>query len=954
MRTRRSCPLLLCLLLASLLVGCERETHRPAVAAGPEPAENPVTDTPAAALEAAPQSVPTVEPAVADVLSQLDIPYTMAVLPNGLTVVVHEDHKAPLVAVNVWYHVGSKNEHPGITGFAHLFEHLMFNGTEHYDDDYFRPFEEVGATDMNGTTSQDRTNYFQTVPETALDLALWMESDRMGHLLGAIDQGKLDEQRDVVKNEKRQREGVPYGKVWELIVEHTYPEGHPYSWTTIGSMEDLDEADLDDVRRWFETYYGAANAVLVIAGDVDTEQALEKARRYFGEIDAGPPVTHPQRNPAPMLGDRRARHEDRVAQARLYQIWNLPAWGERETLYLQLAAEVLGGGKTSRLYRRLVEEEGLATDISASVSTGELGSQLFIVASARPEVSLGQIEPVIEEELEALLAHGPTTDELDRVKTSMRADLVRGLQKVGGFSGKAQILARSTVYAGSPDAWRRNLATALQADSTQVREAAQAWLQRGRFTLEVVPFPSYQTASSEIDRSALPAVGAPPALEFPPLTRTTLANGLEVVLAERRGAPLVEFRLLTEAGYAADKPGTAGIASLAMEMLEEGTESRNSQQIAREQEELGAEIGVGSGLDKSTVALSALTDQLEPSLALYADIIRNPAFPERELARLRQQRLAEIAQEKTEPTAIAMRVLPPLLYGEGHAYAQPLTGTGYEAVVREVDREQLAQFYRRWVRPDTAQLVVVGDISMDRLEPLLAESLGDWQAPAETAPAKQLAEPPAAERPRVYLIDRPGYEQSLIFAGLLTPPTGGSEDIPLKTANMLFGGMFSSRVNMNLREDKGWTYGARSMLPDALGQRPWMLYAPVQRDKTAESIREMLAEIAALRGDRPITAEELAKAQKNMTLKLPGSNETMSQLAGSIGKIVTYELPDTHYENFVEEVRGLAPAAVQQSAEARIDASRLVWVIVGDLGVVREEVESLDLGPIEVIPAQQG
>jgi zinc protease len=299
----------------------------------------------------------------------IDMPFQRSVLPNGLTLIVHEDRKAPIVAVNVWYHVGSKNEKPGRTGFAHLFEHLMFNGTENYDKDFFGPLEQAGATDMNGTTNEDRTNYFQNVPTNALDLALWMESDRMGHLTGAISQPKLDEQRGVVQNEKRQGENEPYGKVWDFLTPKLYPANHPYSWSVIGSMEDLDAAKLDDVKDWFQNYYGAANAVVVVAGDIDAATARQKVEKYFGDIPAGPPVARQQAWVAKRTGSQRGIMQDRVPQARIYKVWNVPGWGTRDGDYLNLVSDILSTGKTSRLYKRLVYDEQVATSRHRWTST---------------------------------------------------------------------------------------------------------------------------------------------------------------------------------------------------------------------------------------------------------------------------------------------------------------------------------------------------------------------------------------------------------------------------------------------------------------------------------------------------------------------------------------------------------------------------------------------------------
>ena len=433
----------------------------------------------------------------------IDIPYTKYMLDNGLRLIVHEDHKAPIVAVNVWYDVGAADEEPGKTGFAHLFEHLMFNGSEHYNDDYFKPFDRVGATGMNGTTNQDRTNYFQVVPTTALDMALWMESDRMGHMLGAVDQARLDEQRGVVQNEKRQGENQPYGKVFLTLYENTYPTGHPYDHSTIGSMDDLNAASLDDVRAWFETWYGAANAVLVVAGDVDPEDVRARVERYFGHIPSGPPLIKPDVDLARRTGESRIVLQDRVPQARVYKAWNVAALGDPALDHLTLAGNVLTTGRSSRLYRRLVYDDQIATDVSAFTLSRQFGSLFILQATAQPGQDLAAVEAVLDEELRAVSStSGPTAAELARAQTRQRASFVRGVERIGGFGGKSDVLAASEVYRGSPDGYLRTQETIMGATPADVQGSGNVeWLSRGALTVEVQPFPAY--AASESDRRPL-------------------------------------------------------------------------------------------------------------------------------------------------------------------------------------------------------------------------------------------------------------------------------------------------------------------------------------------------------------------------------------------------------------------------------------------------------------------
>ena len=878
-----------------------------------------------------------------------DIAYEKFVLDNGLTLIVHEDHKAPIVAVNVWYHVGSKNEPDGRSGFAHLFEHLMFNGSENFNDDYFQALERVGATDLNGTTNEDRTNYFQNVPTSALDVALWMESDRMGHLLGAIDQEKLDEQRGVVQNEKRQGENQPYGQVWNLITEATYPDDHPYGHTVIGSMEDLNAAELEDVKEWFRTYYGPSNATIVIAGDIDAETAKAKVEKYFGDIPPGPPVKKYEAWVAKRTGEQRAVLEDRVPQARIYKVWNVPeAFSEDGTL-LDLAKTILTDGKTSRLYKRLVYEDQTATDVVAYLDAREIGSQLLIWATAQPGADLAEVEAALDEEMARFLEEGPTEEEMERAKTQERASFVRGTERIGGFGGKSDILAYSEVYGGSPDAYKEAMRTMMEATASDVQEAAQEWLSDGVFAVEVHPFPDYQATETDVDRTAgLPETEAPPKAEFPDLQRATLDNGMEVVLAERHDAPLVNFTLLVDAGYAADqqtsKPGTA---SLAMNMLDEGTEDLTALEISDREAMLGADINAGSQLDVSTVSLSALKENLDASLDLYADVILQPSFPQEELDRLKQQQIAGIQREKVTPVQMALRVFPKLLYGEDHAYGMPFTGSGTEASVQSLTRDDLTGFHETWFKPNNATMVVVGDITMDELKPLLENRFSSWKK--GNVPEKNIAEVDQPSESAVYLIDRPGSQQSIIFAGHLAPPTSNPNEIAIETMNTILGGSFTSRINMNLREEKGWSYGAFSFLPGARGQRPFLVYAPVQSDKTSESMDEMAKELEGILRDEPVTEEEVQRAQKNQTLALSGQWETISAVGSSIAQIVQYGLPDDYYDTYADAVNKLNVENVSATASEIVQPDNLVWIVVGDRSEIESKVRDLGLGEIRVL-----
>ncbi len=881
--------------------------------------------------------------------ADIDIPYQKFVLDNGLTLIVHEDRKAPVVAVNVWYHVGSKNEKEGKTGFAHLFEHLMFNGTENYNDDWFKPFDRVGATGMNGTTNFDRTNYFQVVPRNALDFALWMESDRMGHLLGAVDQERLDEQRGVVQNEKRQGENQPYGKVFITAFKNIFPKGHPYSWSVIGYMEDLEAASLDDVHEWFNQYYGAANAVLVIAGDVDAEDVKTRVEHYFGHIDAGPPLIRQDTWIPDLVGTHRQTMQDRVPQARVYKIWMMPEIGNVEAEHLDLVAGILSEGKSSRLYKRLVFDDRIASDVAAFAFPLEIAGLFGVIATAMPGQDLAEVEAAIDEEVNRFLAEGPTRDELTRITTARKAAFVRGAERVGGFGGKSDILAQNEVYLNDPGAYRDTLEVWETARADELTAAANKWMARGQYVLEVHPFDEYSTAESSVDRSKFPDVGAPPEVGFDDFERTELSNGLEVILANRSAIPVVNMNLLVHAGYAADQFGLPGTATLAMNMLDEGTKKRDSLEISDELAMLGATLSTGSNLDMSTVSMSALKENLEASLDLYADVIRNPVFPESSFVRLRDLQLATIQQEKVRPIGMALRVFPKLLYGDDHAYGLPLTGSGTEESVRSLDTDALKRFHDDWFKPNNATLIVVGDVTMDELQPLLEKQFRGWNT--GEVPRKNIADVAHRDESTIYLVDRPGSEQSIIFAGHVAPPKNNDHEIAIEAMNEVLGGSFASRVNMNLREDKHWSYGARSLLLDAQGQRPFLVYAPVQTDKTSESMAEIYREVSQIRGDRPPTENEVARAKDKNTLTLAGRWETAGAVSGSLAEMVRFGLPDNYWDEYPDMVRSLSDEQISSAAGNVLQPDNMVWVVVGDRAAIEGKVEELGYGNIVLMDA---
>lgn len=880
------------------------------------------------------------------------IEHSKFVLDNGLTLIVHEDRKAPIVAVNVWYHVGSKDEQPGRTGFAHLFEHLMFNGSENYNDDWFAPFSRVGASGMNGTTNQDRTNYFQVVPKNALEMTLWMESDRMGHLLGAIDQAKLDEQREVVKNEKRQGENQPYGKVFSTILENVYPAGHPYSWSTIGSMEDLEAASVEDVHHWFKTKYGAANATIVIAGDIDPQQAKNLVEKYFGHIKAGPPQSKLKSWIAKRTGKKSLSMYDRVSQARVYKIWNIPEWGTPEADYLSFASAVLSSDKKSRLYNRLVYKERVATDVSAFSFNSEIGGLFGIVASASDPEKLDYIEQAIDEELTKFNKSGPSKEEMSRIKNGYKASLIRGMERVGGFGGKSDLLARNQVFSGNPLHYMQGIERTLNASAEMVTKTSKQWLSDGEFALRVLPFNSnYKTTASTVDRSkGIPAVGKAPTVKFDALQKFKLTNGLSVVLAERNTIPVVKMQLIVDSGFAADQVDKRGVADLTMQMLDEGAGSKDALQISSELSNLGTNISASAGLDFSVVAMDTIKDNLAPSLSLFSDIVLRPTFPSSEFTRIKAQHLNGIKQAKTSPGSLAYRLLPRIIFGKDHVYAGPFDGSGTEQSVESIEVNDLRQYHQDWFKANNATLIVTGDINKAELEPMLNNAFAKL-ANGDT-PKKEAAKVKANEKPMVYLVDRPGSAQSVILAATMVPEYGFKDELALQLTNDAFGTSFTSRINMNLREDKGWSYGARSMIINTRTQRPLIVQAPVQTDSTAKAMLEINTELNDITSAKPVTDEELARSKDQRILTLPSRWETLAAVEGDIAKLVKFKLPESYWDDYIADLKSIDLQQVNQEAKKHLNNNRLVWLVVGDRNKIEKDIRDTNIGEVVLMDTE--
>ncbi|NLF72676.1 MAG: insulinase family protein [Candidatus Anammoximicrobium sp.] len=901
-----------------------------------------------------------------------EIPFEKYCLANGLQVILHEDHSTPIVAVNVWYHVGSKNERPGRTGFAHLFEHMMFQGTRHYDKDYFGPLQQAGGQ-LNGSTNQDRTNYWETVPSNYLELALWMESDRMGFLLPAMTQEKLDNQRDVVRNERRQSyENRPYGLVYEVLLAGLYPPDHPYSWPTIGSMADLAVASREDVADFFRRFYHPANASLCIAGDFDPAKAKRLVEKYFGPIPAGPKV--PKVAPAPirpLTEDIRVNMTDRIGLARLHLVWRsvpLYAPGDAE---LDVLADILAGGKTSRLYRLLVRDKQIAQDVQASQNSREIDGNFFIVVTARPGQSLAELEAAVLGEVARLQAESPSAEEVGRALARHESSLIQHLESVGGFGGRADQLNLYNVYAGDPGYLEQDFGRYLQVDPAAVQRVARQYLGAKKMVLEVTPGPQTKLApdpregaaktreelakgyqetplpaappiAEDADRRQLPQGASPPKFELPPIHRRTLSNGMQVLVVENHELPSVSLNVVFPVGTSSDTPGKTGLSDLLAAVWTEGTQTRSSDQVAEALANIGARLSVSSDWDLSGMRLYTLKRTLPQALDVFADVLQNPAFPEEELARQRNIAIGRLMQVRNEPNALASLAVNAKLYGYDHPYGRPMYST--EASLKAIGRDDLEAFYRANVRPDRASLIAVGDVTPDEIVQALEKSLAGWKAAGDVTQPPFPPIPPAAST-AVTLVDKPDAAQSVISVCLVGTERKTPDYFALTVMNSIFGGQFSSRLNMNLREDKGYTYGARTAFDWRVHQPgPFTARAAVQTAVTVPALVEFLKEFEGILGARPIGPEELEFNKGYLTRGYPARFETPSDVAGQLETLVGFQLPDDYFNRVIPDITAVTAEDVLRVAKKYLDREHLTVIVVGDRSKIEADLRALPVG----------
>ncbi len=871
-------------------------------------------------------------------------------LKNGLRVILHRDTSTPIVSVGTWYHVGSKNEAAGRTGFAHLFEHMMFQGSKNYDADYFTPLTEAGGT-VNGTTNVDRTWYFETVPSNFLELALFMEADRLGNLLPAMTQEKLDNQRDVVKNERRQRvDNQPYGTAFEKITQIMFPQGHPYHWTTIGSLEDLQAASMDDVKAFFRQYYTPNNTILVLSGDFDEKQAKGWIEKYFAWMPKGDAIQRPNNAQPTLDKEIRTTVEDNVPLARRYFVWHGVREFAPDEAALDFLTFILSTGRTSRLQSNLVYGKEMAQNVGAFVARNEIAGTVQIQATARPGKSLDDIEKEIDAEIARLKAMPPTAEEMSRALNSIESQSVAGLSTV---LGKASQLTSFAGYVGKANWFQRDLDRYRKVTAADVQRVANTYFGANRLVLTYTPRTGEAPrASRGADRptsvksekrddakiaeqaAKLPQPGPDPKLTLPPIEKTKLANGMEIWMVDHRELPLVAMNMVFRTG-SVDEPATrTGVAGMASSLLDDGTTTRSAADIANQLQAIGANIGSGSGFDSTNVTLNTLSKNLDKAIDIYADVIRNPSFPANEVESLRARSLVGLKQQRSNPNAIGATVFNKVLYG-GHPYGRSDT----EATVKAITRDDLITYYNATYRPNNAVLIVVGSFDKAGLKAKLESAFAAWKPGDIGHNDLPQAEPPA--KTGIYLVDRPNAAQSVVGIGQPGISRSHPDYFKVLLMNSILGGGITARISMNLREDKGYTYGANSSFAFRRGPGPFRAGGDMQTAVTKESVWELMKEIKGVRGEIPITQKELDYYKQRLIRLTPSGFETPNAISNQLASLVTYDLPPGYFNEYIQRVNAVTLDDVNYAAKHYLDPAKMAIVIVGDRKLIEPKLAEL-------------
>jgi zinc protease len=886
-------------------------------------------------------------------------------LPNGLVVILSEDHRLPLVSTNIWYHVGPANEIAGRTGFAHLFEHMMFEGSKHVPGNaHIRFLEAAGSSDLNGTTDFDRTNYFETLPSNQLELALWLESDRMGYLPDKLDQASLTNQQDVVRNERRQSiENSPYGIVEEGVYHLLFPKSHPYHADVMGSHADIQAAKLEDVRNFFKLYYAPNNASLAIVGDFDPAQAKQFVEKYFGPLKRGAPVPKIAAVTPPITVQRRAVIHDQVELPRVYMAWLAPSIFKPGDADADLASEILGGGKSSRLYKKLVYEKQIALDVSASQQSLILGSVFEIVVTARPGHTADEMEKAVDEELSAFRKNGPTAVELERARNGTETRMIQGLERLGGFGGVADRLNEYNHYLGNPGYFPQDVHRYESATTDSIRSFAEAQLKPtarvvvygipGKPDLGPdVPTPKNQqkgqsTGGESVNPEAAwranpPMPGPTHTLNLPVPDIFKLSDGLTVYYHYRPGLPVVAAHLVFNTGSGSNPVDKPGLASFTANMLQQGTETRNAMQIADEAALLGTAVSSGATMDASSVGASSLTKNFSGVLELISDIVLHPTFPPDEVERRRASRLAAFTDERSDPETIVARTGVSALFGPHNPFGYDNSGT--ETSVKAMTREDMMNFWKTHYVPNNAALVVSGNIPVDDLKALAESKFGAWKSGEVSTPQIGV---PETTKAKIIIVDRPGAQQTMVRLLQLGVDRATPDYPTLEVMNSELGGLFSSRINLNLREEHGYTYGASSFFVYRRSLGYFVAGGGIRTDVTAPAVTEILKEIRRMI-DTPMKPDELSLAKDSQSRSLPGIFETDSGEAGALSEIFMYSLARDYFSSLPERLNAITAGDAEGVAKKYLHPDQLILVCVGDRAKIEPELLKLDLGAVEI------
>jgi zinc protease len=884
-------------------------------------------------------------------------------LKNGLTVVMHRDMSTPVVAVNTWYHVGSKNEAAGRTGFAHLFEHMMFQGSKNYNNDYFTPLQEAGGN-INGTTNQDRTWYYETVPSNFLELALYMEADRLGGLLEAMTQEKLDNQRDVVKNERRQRvDNVPYGTAFEKIGEIMYPKGHPYNWTTIGSLEDLQAASLEDVKGFFRQYYVPNNTILVVSGSFDPKQAKAWVQKYFGPIKAGGAITRP--NPAMPKLDQvvRTTVEDSLARSpRRYMVWHTVKQYAPDEAALDVLAYILSTGRTSRLQSNLLYGKEMVANVAGFNNTGEIGGTFQIQATARPGKNIDDIEKEINIEIERIKKEPPTAEEVARARNSIESQSIFGLQTV---LGKGSQIGNYAGFLKKPNYFQADLDRYSKVTPADVQRVANTYLTANHLIMTYLPKQGEanrsnsaanrptsvkaeqdDTAKTDAQAAALPKAGPNPRLALPPIEKAKLSNGLEVWMVKQSELPIVSMNMVFRTGAAAEPKGKDGVANMASSLIDDGTTTRSANDITNQLQSIGANLTASSGWDSTNVTLQTLTRDLDKALDIYSDVIINPAYPATEVEGLRGRSIVGLQQQKSNANIIGNIAYNKVLYGD-HPYGRQLNGN--EKTIAGIKRDDVVGYYNSVYRPNNAVLIVVGDADKKTLLPKLEKAFAGWKSGDVLTASVPSAS--SMDKTGIYLVDRPGSAQSVVSIGQVGIDRANPDYFPVVVMNAVLGGGITSRISMNLRERKGYTYGAGSNWGFRKGAGPFVAGGDMQTAVTKEAVWEVMNELKEVRSGRPITQKELDYNKQSLIRRYPAAFETVGAISNQLASLVVYGLPDTYFNDYIGKVNAVTLDDVNRVATKYLDPEKMAIVIVGDRKVVEGGLKELGY-PITILDTE--